>query len=176
MSPFFTSGSQNVRVSASASEKAMVMNVLSEIKVERSFKKIIDHNQDLSPNRFYFQPKTHTHTHTHTHTLTPFVQEEFSEDFMNPTEQGPFPFLHAAHPNLLHLFHNTTLSWSEFRVLHLLVPCLRSQQCQPCSAAESDLLQSKKKKIKNRKLPFSKLEPLLESGNVEAEPALRLPT
>ena len=95
---------------------------------------------------------------------------------MNPTEQGPFPFLHAAHPNLLHLFHNTTLSWSEFRVLHLLVPCLRSQQCQPCSAAESDLLQSKKKKIKNRKLPFSKLEPLLESGNVEAEPALRLPT
>ena len=53
MSPFFTSGSQNVRVSASASEKAMVMNVLSEIKVERSFKKIIDHNQDLSPNRFY---------------------------------------------------------------------------------------------------------------------------
>ena len=64
MSLFFASGSQSVGVSASASEKAMVMNFLSEIKVEGSFKKIIDHNQDLSPNRFYFQPKTHTHTHT----------------------------------------------------------------------------------------------------------------
>ena len=51
----------------------MVMNFLSEIKVEGSFKKIIGQNQDLSPNRFYSQPKIHTHT------LTPFVL--FGESF-----------------------------------------------------------------------------------------------
>ena len=116
----------------------MVMNFLSEIKVEGSFKKITGQNQDLSPNRFYSQPKIHTHTHT-----ICSVWGEFSEDFMNPTRQGPFPSLQAAGPNLLHLFHNTSLCGQSSGQCTRLCPAYSSQQCQPCSAAESDLSPSK---------------------------------
>ena len=170
MSPFFASGSQSVGVSASASEKAMMMNFLSEIKVEGSFKKIIDHNQDLYPNRFYFQPKTHTHTHT-------ICSGRVFRGLHEPhwARSLSFPARCPSQPSAPLSQHHSLV----VRVQGASLACALPIVLNSASLVQLQNLicySQKKKKIKNRKLPFSKLEPLLESGNGEAEPALRLPT
>ena len=142
MSLFFASGSQSVGVSASASEKAMMMNFLSEIKVEGSFKKIIDHNQDLSPNRFLF-PTQNTHTHSHH-----LFRKSFQRTSWTPLSKVPFLSCTLPIPTFCTSFTTPLSCGQSSGCFTRLCPAYSSQQCQPCSAAESDLLQSKKKKKK----------------------------